>query len=128
MTEILLHTPELSAAPSNGASTPVAAPPLATPSATPSPLPGVAEFEKASVARTVTKLAAGCTVEDLGQTVSLDDRIRVVGEFQVVKVTHEIDKDGAVVRVQTVKPAGDIVLVPWNPSDPTDNGIVRARP
>lgn len=102
-------------------------PPLATPT-TQTPAPGVAEFEKAQVAEVITKISGSAPVDAFGESISLDDRIRVVGEFQVVKVEHGIDSKGNVIRTQVVKPCGDLVLVPWNPSDPNDNGIVRARP
>lgn len=104
-----------------------ASPPLAQPTTnTPT---GVAEFEKTAVARVVTKVSGATAVDDFGQSVSLDDIIRVVGEFKVVNVHFGIDpKDGSVVRTQIVKPTGELTLVPWNPADPNDNGIVRARP
>lgn len=57
---------------------------------------------------------------------STDDRIRMVGEFRVVAVRHFIDdKTGQLVREQVVRP---ILLepCPFDPSDPTDDGVVRA--
>lgn len=130
MTEILLNTP--APAPNgppatgtvNGAG--AAAPPLAQPTLQ-TPTTGVAEFEGTSVASATSKVT-GTTVIDGDQVVSLDDIVRVVGEFQVVKVGHEIGKDGQVVRVQLLKARADLTLVPWDPADPNDVGIIRARP
>lgn len=100
-------------------------PPLAT-MATATPT-GATEFEKAAVASIVTKVT-GSTAVDGGDQVSIDDVIRVVGEFRVTGVSFGVDKDGSLVRTQTVRAVGDLTLVPWNPADPRDNGIVRARP
>jgi hypothetical protein len=63
------------------------------------------------------------------ETVSLDDRLRVCGDFRVIGVRHQVNtKTGDVVRVQIIAPIGDMELVPWDPANPLDNGIVRARP
>lgn len=86
------------------------------------------EFEKTQVASTLTKVSGQTAVDAFDEVVSLDDRIRVVGEFRVVRINHIVGKDGKVVREQVVAPCGDLTLVPWDPSDPTDRGIVRARP
>lgn len=89
----------------------------------------LAAFEKAPVSRTEIKISGQCAVNTYDEVeVSLDDRMRVVGEFRVVKVLHYVDKAGAVVRQQVIAPITDLELVPWDPADPTDNGIVRVRP
>lgn len=86
-------------------------------------------FEKAPVSRTEIKISGQCAVNTFDEVeVSLDDRLRVVGEFRVVKVLHYVDKAGEVVRQQVIAPISDLELVPWDPADPTDDGIVRVRP
>lgn len=62
-----------------------------------------------------------------GKIISTDDRVRLVGEFKVVSVRHYLNKDGKLVREQTLKPER-VDLCPWDPSDPDDDGILRARP
>jgi|SRR6478609_2340206 len=88
------------------------------------------QFEKADVARTVTKISGAVEVEMGLEDVSLDDRARVCGEFRVISVTHRVDKDGSIVRVQTLAPVADqpLQLVPYDSTNPNDNGIVRMRP
>lgn len=86
-------------------------------------------FEKAPVSRTEIKISGQCAVNTFDEVaVGLDDRLRVVGEFRVVKVLHYVDKAGEVVRQQVIAPISDLELVPWDPADPTDDGIVRVRP
>lgn len=102
---------------------PQSSPPIALISGASAP-----EFEKAQVATVATKISGSTVVDSFGESISIDDRIRVVGEFKVVKVSHEVQKDGSVARVQYVAPCGDLQLVPWDPSDPADQGILRARP
>ena len=94
-----------------------------------SPSP-VLEFEHAPVAKSTIQISGKCSVAaDDMETVSLDDRLRVCGEFRVMGVRHQVDpKTGDVVRVQVIAPLGELELVPWDPSDPSDNGVVRARP
>lgn len=108
-------------------SDPVISPPLATPTTGP-PSGGVAEFEKVQVTTIVTKVSGTTAVDAFGEVVCLDDRIRAVGEFKVIGINHIVNKDGSVSRVQTVAPCGELSLVPWDPGDPRDMGIVRARP
>lgn len=127
MTEILLDTQATPTPAANGRNP--ASPPLATPTVQPQP-PGIAEFEGAAVASAVTKVTGTTSVDGVDIQLSIDDTIRVVGEFRVVKVVHEVDKDGQLVRVQYVKilAGSELTLVPWNPSDVNDLGIIRARP
>lgn len=90
---------------------------------------GLPMFEGAPVARTEIKLSGSASINtNDGISVTMDDRIRVVGQFRVTKVTHYADKNGDIVRVQYVTPIDDLELCPWDPADPTDDGIVRVRP
>jgi hypothetical protein len=90
------------------------------------------KFEGADVGKSEIRITGTCVVDTpniSGEAeVSIDDRIRAVGEFRVVGVRFVVDeKTGEVTRQQLVKPI-DIQLCPFDPSDPSDDGILRARP
>lgn len=101
------------------------APAAVTVASTPAPS---MEFEKAAVATSVVKTSGSAQVETYGETISIDDRVRVVTEYRVKSVGFEVQKDGSIARVQVIVPEGEPVLVPWDPTDPMDKGIIRARP
>lgn len=112
-------------------------PPPAAPAATPvvikaqAPTGGGAlpQFEKANVTKTEIKVTGACGIETFGEiSVGLDDRLRAVGEFRVVKVMHYVNKEGDVVRQHILAAIGELVLSPWDSTDPSDDGIVRVRP
>lgn len=117
---------------------PTVTPPPATPpkvttpvasSAASSPSGSLPTFEKANVTKTEIKISGACAIESFGEiTVGLDDRVRAVGEFRVAKVLHYVNKEGDVVRQQILAPIGELVLSPWDSTDPNDDGIVRVRP
>jgi hypothetical protein len=123
------------------AGAPVAAPPVApTPAAIPTAAAALPTFEGAKVERVALKISGAATVEmydrqlpnadprDVQGLVSLDDRVRLVGDYRVVGVHFVVDpKTGDAVRMQILKPL-ELEICPWDPSDPTDTGIVRARP
>ena len=91
--------------------------------------PGALTFEGAEVSRSEVKITGTVAVDmPAGETVSMDDRIRLVGDFRVSKVVHYADKDGAIVRQQILAPCDDLQITPWDITDPTDNGILRMRP
>lgn len=89
-----------------------------------------AQFENADVVRTVTQISGAVQVEMGFEDISLDDRVRVCGEFRVKEVRHRVGKDGEVERVQVLQPLADqpLQLVPYDHTNPNDNGIVRMRP
>ena len=86
-------------------------------------------FEGLAVRETTVKLNGEGKVESLaGLVVSIDDRVRLVGEFKVIGVNHKVDnKTGEVIREMVFK-ASNLELAPWDPADPTDDGVLRARP
>lgn len=90
--------------------------------------PSIPKFEGAEVSATMIKISGKSEVESSEDIViSTDDRVRLVGEYRVVRVNHFVDeKTGEVHREQVLKPIS-IQLCPWDPADPTDDGIVRAR-
>lgn len=85
-------------------------------------------FESAHVASSSVKIAGTVSINAFERDVSLDDRVRAVGVFRVAKVNHVVTKDGSVERQQVLVPCADMELVPFDPADPNDDGIVRARP
>lgn len=87
------------------------------------------DFEKAKVSTSEVKISGACAIDTHGElSVSLDDIIRAVGEFRVVKVNHYVNKAGDVVRQQVLAPVEHLVIVPWDAGNVKDDGIVRARP
>jgi hypothetical protein len=87
------------------------------------------EFERAKVSATEIKISGACAIDTHGELkVSLDDLIRAVGVFRVVKVNHYVNKAGDVVRQQVLAPVEDLIVVPFDAANPADDGIVRARP
>lgn len=94
------------------------------------PHPAVPDFEGRHVESATMKLTGSVHVahaEDV--VVSVDDVIRVVGEFRVVGVRHYVDpKTGKIIREQVIRAVDHTVeLTPWDPSDPKDDGVVRAQ-
>lgn len=89
---------------------------------------GIPDFEGSHVASTQTKIVGTVAVaadEDL--VVSIDDRVRLVGEYRVVGVQFMVDpKTGDTVRLQILKPI-EVQPTPFNPADPKDDGVIRAR-
>lgn len=90
--------------------------------------PQIPRFEGADVSSVSIKISGKSEVAGADDVViSTDDRVRLVGEYRVTAVRHYVDdKTGEIVREQILKPLA-IQLCPWDPSDPTDDGIVRAR-
>lgn len=91
--------------------------------------PPIPAFEGAPVESANIKISGACTVEsDNDVVIGIDDRVRLVGEYRVVQVNFRVDpKTGDTIREQILKPI-TVQLCPWDPNDPTDDGIVRARP
>lgn len=89
------------------------------------PLP---RFEGQTVDGSTVKISGLSSLDNAEDIViSTDDRVRIVGEFKVVGVRHYVDKDGHLIREQVLKPL-KVETCPWDPSDPDDDGIIRARP
>jgi hypothetical protein len=86
----------------------------------------LAKFEGAQVGMTEIKISGQCAIEATGDmTVSLDDLVRAVGVYRVIRVNHYVHpKTGETVRQQVLSPVETLVVVPFDSS----NGIVRARP
>lgn len=94
------------------------------------PLPA---FEGAHIASTAFKIAGalppgqGITGTD-DEVLLIDDRVRLVGDYRVIGVYFRVDpKTGDTIREHILKPL-DLGLTPYDPANPQDNGIWRARP
>lgn len=86
-------------------------------------------FEGRPVDAVVVKMSGAAPVEQaLADTVlGIDDLVQMVVQCRVVKVGHDVDKDGKLVRTQVVRPV-ELGLLPFNSSDPDDIGVLRALP
>lgn len=90
--------------------------------------PPIPKFEEHIVEATTIKVT-GMTAPDTGGrdlVIGVDDMVRLVGEFKVVRVNHFVDKDGKLIREQVLKPI-TVETCPWDPADPNDDGVVRAK-
>lgn len=92
----------------------------------PDAAPPIPKFEGKEVAGTEVKFTGLTKIDDAaGLVIGPDDRVRIVVEARVNSVRHYVDKDGQLIREQTVK-AISAGFVPFDPNDPTDVGIIRA--
>jgi hypothetical protein len=91
------------------------------------PTPGIPIFEGRQVDAAHLKIAGTTPLDDVGDiVVSVDDRVRLVAEYTVVGVRHYVHPGtGDLVREQILKPLV-AELAPWDPTDPTDDGVIRA--
>lgn len=87
-------------------------------------------FEGAQVGMLEIKISGQCAIEaDGDMIVRMDDLVRAVGVYRVVRVNHYVHKKtGETVRQQILSPVETLVVVPFDSSNPNDDGIVRARP
>lgn len=91
------------------------------------PTPGIPQFEGRQVDAAHLKIAGTTPLDEVGDiVVSVDDRVRLVAEYRVVGVRHYVHPGtGDLVREQVLKPLV-AELAPWDPSDPDDDGVIRA--
>jgi hypothetical protein len=89
----------------------------------------VQEFEGIPVADVQIVISGKSAIEATNTpAVHMDDLIRAVGEFRVVGINHKVNSAGELVRIVTLGPVRELQVVPWDPRNPNDDGIVRARP
>lgn len=89
--------------------------------------PSIPQFEGLPVTSVAVKISGLSTVTADGLPVfSVDDRVRLIGEFKCIGVRHTVDKNGDVIREQILTPTV-VDTCPWNPDDPADDGVLRAR-
>ena len=89
--------------------------------------PSIPQFEGLPVHQVKAKISGLSAVdaEDL-PIFTVDDRVRLIGEFKCIGVRHVADKNGDIVREQILTPV-IVDVCPFDPSDPNDDGVVRAR-
>lgn len=83
----------------------------------------IPNFEGRPVEGVTTKIS-GASIEDLDLVVSIDDVVQVLSVFKVTSVHHGIDKDGNLIRQQTLR-LQEAAAQPYDPKDPTDDGVIR---
>lgn len=89
----------------------------------------IPDFEGHPVAGTTIKLSGSLQSDDLSDVVvSVDDVVQMISQFKVIGVHHRVDpKTGMIVREQILKPI-EAALCPIDPSNPHDDGVIRALP
>ncbi len=89
--------------------------------------PEIPTFEGQDVSAVQAKITALATLDDDIPVFGIEDRVRLVGEFKCIGVRHTTDpKTGNIVRQQILTPV-TVHTCPWNPENPHDNGVMRAR-
>ena len=94
------------------------------------PVPPYPEFEGHTIEYVKTKVTGAVVIPE-DAILHMDDRLRVISEWRVTAVHFKMDKDGKWYREQTithfdVPGAATTAIVPWDSTDPTDNGIVHS--
>ncbi len=86
-------------------------------------------FEGHPVEATIMKMSGAAPLDDLDDTViGVDDVVQMISQFRCIGIHHKVDeKTGALVRVQVLRPV-EMALMPIDPSNPDDDGIIRAMP
>lgn len=86
----------------------------------------IPQFEGRPVEGIEIKVGGSAPLEDLnGEPLGIDDRVQMLAIYTVTGVHHKINNRGELVRVQTLNPV-EMHLMPFDESDPNDDGIVRA--
>ena len=89
------------------------------------PLP---HFEGKPVVGTAIKISGAVPMEDLeGAVIGIDDVVQVVGQFRCINVTHVVNGQGDLVRVQVLRPMF-MVPSPIDPDDPSGDFIIKQPP
>ena len=84
------------------------------------------QFEGRPVDGVSMKVSGKAPLEDLdGEPLSIDDRVQMMAIYTVTGVHHEVNGNGELIRVQTLKPV-EMHLMPFDDNDPNDDGIIRA--
>lgn len=85
-------------------------------------------FEGQPVDSTKVKVSGAIPADSIDDDVVLrvDDIMQVATQFRCVAVHHKVDeKTGNLTRIQVIRPI-EMVLVPFDPTDPDDIGILRS--
>lgn len=88
-------------------------------------LGGIPDFDGKVVDDTAMKFSGLASAIPCGEKVlKIDNVVRIAIEGVVTGVDHKVDKDGNLTRIQVIKPL-DVEFTPWDPTDPTDDGVAR---
>ena len=89
--------------------------------------PSIPQFEGEPVQAVQAKIAGLSTISTPDLPVfTVDDRVRLIGEFKCIGVRHTRDKNGNLVREQVIT-ALEVDVCPFDPEDPSDDGVIRDR-
>ena len=85
-------------------------------------------FEGHPVDATIVKVTGTAPLDDLADVVlGVDDVVQMISQYRCVGVSHAVDDKGPLTRVHHIKPI-EMALAPIDPTDPDDEGIIRALP
>jgi hypothetical protein len=86
-------------------------------------------FEGHPVDASIIRVSGSAPMDDLADVVlGVDDVVQMITQYRCVGVSHAVDeKNGTLTRVHHIKPI-EMTLAPIDPSDPEDDGIIRALP
>lgn len=89
----------------------------------------IPSFEGHPVDATAVKVKGTAPLDDLIDVVlGVDDVVQMISQYRCVGVWHDVDeKSGLLIRVHALKPV-EMALLPIDPTDPNDDGIIRALP
>lgn len=87
--------------------------------------PAVPTFEGKPVDATTLKVASPHAGLEIDAVLRMDDIVRVVVEARVSRIDHQVnERTGQLIRHQSAKVIS-AALIPWNPEDPEDTGVLR---
>lgn len=86
-------------------------------------------FEGHPVDAAIVKITGTAPADDLADVIlGVDDAFQMLTMYRCVGVSHAVDeKTGLLTRIHHVKPI-EMTLAPIDPSDASDEGIIRALP
>ena len=89
----------------------------------------IPSFEGHPVEGTTVKMSGSVANEELTDVViGVDDVVQMVSQFRCIAVHHKVDpRTGLIIREQVLRPI-EMALLPIDPSNPDDDGIIRALP
>lgn len=85
----------------------------------------IPKFEGREVAGAAVQLTGKAPLDDLADVVlEVDDRVQLRATYTVVGVNHQVNKEGQLIRVHTLRPV-EMALAPFGPKD---EGVIRSMP
>lgn len=85
----------------------------------------IPQFEGREVAGAAVQLTGKAPLDDLADVVlEIDDRVQLKATYTVVGVRHDVNKDGQLIRVHTLRPV-EMALAPFTTKD---EGVIRSMP